>query len=151
MDLELVAAVEGFIQKNGKQQLLTLLNAPSSNFDVEVLTIICNTGLHPLQSLHKRGEVFSASTGSLDFSTEEASVGTLTYILERVAEKLRQRSWKIVCIVPFGLAVLSMHIKALVYRVLNIDTIEVLHAGGGAHFDIQIDIRNVALAGRSNS
>ena len=146
IDVEISAVVERFVQKNGRSQLLSLLSEVKTGSKTEVLTIISNSGVHPLHPLHTRGEVFEASSGSLDFSSEEASVKEITFILKQVAQKLRERSWKTVYLVPFGPAVLSMQIKALVYKVLNIDSIDVLHAGGGTHFDIQIDTREVAIS-----
>lgn len=145
IDSELRAVIDLYIRKHGRSALLAKISDDEDDDISDVLTIVCNSGLHPLYSLHRRGEIFFASEGSLDFSSEDAAVKTLTSVLQRVAIKLKERSWRTVFIVPFGPAVLSMQIKALVYRVLNIDSIDVLHAGEGVHYDVRIDIRDVAV------
>ena len=46
------------------------------------------------------------------------------------------------------IARLSLQIKSLVYKVLDIETIDVLHVGNGKHVDIDIDPRKIAISTR---
>jgi len=133
-----------YISTHGEEVLLEKLNQ-SSLESTKILTIICNQGVHPLNDLHKRGEVFYASQGNLDFSDEVQAINAITQVLKKVAKKLKSHSWEKVYLVPFGPAVLSMQIKNLVYRVLHIDTIDILHIGNGIHVDIEIDSRDIAV------
>ncbi|MDF2457778.1 MAG: hypothetical protein K0S79_194 [Nitrospira sp.] len=144
MNSDIAKIVDQFIQLHGESKLRTALGELNHD-ELGVLTIIANAGIHPLHPLHERGEIFAASTGNLDFSDEAMANQAINEALRAVARKLKEKRWKRVYIVPFGPAILSMQIKAVVYKVLNIDSIDVLHAGGGIHYDIEIDSRAVAL------
>lgn len=132
-----------YIEKYGEKELISKLNYQINSDNI--LTIIANQGVHPLGDLHKRGDVFYASKGDLDFSSEIKATNAMEKVLRNVANKLKSDSWEKVYLVPFGPAVLSMQIKSLVYRVLHIDTIDVLHIGNGLHVDIDINPREIAL------
>ena len=67
-------------------------------------------------------------------------------ILINVARKLKSASWKQIYLVPFGPAVLSMNIKMLVYKILYVETIDILHLGNGVHVDIDINTRDISIS-----
>lgn len=144
MTEETSQCIQNYIERYGEQELLSKLNT-TYNQQENILTIISNQGVHPLGELHKRGEIFYASKGDLDFSTELKATEEIKKILEVVANKLKSNSWERVYLVPFGPAALSMQIKSLVYRILHIDTVDVLHIGNGIHVDIEINPRKIAL------
>ncbi|MDD0968504.1 MULTISPECIES: hypothetical protein [Pseudomonas] len=148
MNPELTRKLENYIARNGETALLDLINGTLPNAEPKTLTIIANGGVHPLQDIHKRGEVFFASMGSINFENIETAESELKDILTKVAHKLKSELWSKIYIVPFGPAILSMQIKSLVYKVLNQETIDVLHAGSGVHFDISIDTRSIAISAK---
>lgn len=151
MNKELQLKLKDYLSKNGESALLSLITETSPDLEHKTLTIIANGGVHPLQDIHKRGEIFFASMGSINFESKQSAEKELEKILTRVALKLKSESWSRVYIVPFGPSILSMLIKSLVYKILNQETIDILHAGSGVHFDISIDTRAVAiLAGGGN-
>tara|TARA_R110002049_G_scaffold49267_2_gene141146 strand:+ start:3755 stop:4198 length:444 start_codon:yes stop_codon:yes gene_type:complete len=135
--------VEKFIELHGESALINRLT-PEMN-DGSVLTIISNAGVHPYHDLHKRGEVFIASEGNIDFSSEEAAIREIEKILILVSKKLKEKRWKRVYLVPFGPAPLSLQIKSLVQKILDIETIDVLHIGNGQHIDLKLDPRKIAI------
>jgi len=137
--------ISEYISINGESALLELISKTTDNKNKFELTIIANAGVHPLQDCHKRGEIFIASTGNINFTTSNDATSEIKEILIKVAKKLQSKPWQKVYIAPFGPAILSMCIKSLVYRILNQETIDILHAGDGRHFDIAIDIRNIAV------
>lgn len=145
MNNKLKLKIDEYLSRNGESALLDLLSAQPEEPEPRILTIIANGGVHPLQELHKRGEIFIASVGNMDFSNRESSENELRQALVNVAVKLKSEAWSKVYVVPFGPSVLSMLIKSLVYKILNQETIDVLHAGSGVHFDISIDTRAIAL------
>ncbi|MBF8179317.1 hypothetical protein [Herminiimonas contaminans] len=146
MKQDIKELVSRYIEEHGETALIHALKVDHIDVESGVLTIIVNEGIHPLSKHHKRGELFIASSGSLDFSSKELAEEEFKKILKRVAIKLKSHSWEKVFLVPFGPAVLSMLIKNLVYKILYIDTIDVLHAGNGKHYDIEIDLREIALS-----
>lgn len=148
MNNELTLKLKEFIARNGESALLSLITRTPSDIEPKTLTIIANGGVHPLQDIHKRGEVFFASMGSINFESIETAENELKAILAKVALKLKSESWSKIYIVPFGPAILSMQIKSLVYKVLNQETVDVLHAGSGIHFDISIDTRSIAISAK---
>lgn len=141
MKNESLKAIEKFIRKYGEDKLVDLV---THRDDENVLTIIANAGVHPYHALHKRGEIFVASEGSLDFSSKESAVAEIEEVLVRVAKKLKEKRWSRVYLVPFGPAPLSLQIKSIVHKVLDIETIDVLHLGNGAHVDIFLNPRSIA-------
>lgn len=146
MRSETLALVEDFIRNHGESKLIDVLSP--DNHD-NALTIISNAGVHPYHALHCRGEVYVASEGTLDFSSEESAVAEIESALIRVAKKLKEKRWGRVYLVPFGPAPLSLQIKSLVHKILDIETIDVLHVGNGAHVDICINPRTIAAKVKS--
>ena len=138
------SAVLAYIQKFNEESLLELLRDKTSQN--HVLTIIANSGVHPYDTLHQRGEVFIASYGNLNFQSEESARKEIENILIKVAKKLKECRWNKVYLVPFGPAPLSLQIKSLVYKILDVETIDVLHAGDGKHYDIELDPRTIAIS-----
>lgn len=136
-----LSIIKEFIRQNGESRLIDLLSLEIHN---ETLTIVANAGIHHYHPLHKRGEVFIASEGTLNFSTHETAVAEIELILLRVARKLKEKRWNKVYLVPFGPAPLSLQIKSLVHKILDIETTDVLHIGNGEHIDIHINPRNIA-------
>lgn len=113
----------------------------------DVLTIIANAGVHHLPERFRRGEVFTASEGSLDFSTAETVKAEFEGILRRVSTKLLERAWKSVYIIPFGPTCLSMQLKLLVYRVTGIESIDVMQIANGDRVDVDLELRELIVSG----
>lgn len=143
---DILIAVENFIHKYGESKLIDALSL--ENHD-NTLTIVANAGVHPYHALHKRGEVFFASEGSLDFSSKESAISEIESVLLRVAKKLKEKRWTRVYLVPFGPAPLSLQIKSLVHKILDIETTDILHIGNGEHVDICINPRTIAAKVKS--
>ena len=110
-----------------------------------ILTIIANAGVHRVPAAFLRGEVYEASRGDWDVSTEEALLAELNEILAHLVAKLHSRHWTRVYLVPTGHPILSIQIKALVYRVLRINTTD-LYYKNGSYFEVELDQRAVALS-----
>src|ERR1700674_4726274 len=66
----------------------------------QALTIIANAGVHEVPSAYLRGEVYEASRGDWDASTEEALSIELRRILSQLAKKLRSRRWDRIYLIP---------------------------------------------------
>jgi hypothetical protein len=114
------------------------------SFAEDVLTIIANQGIHVLGGKYLRGEVFAASTGSLNFTNTRSITAEYQRILSRTARKLKERPWRKVYIVPFGPTTLSMQIKLLVYRICGVESIDVAHLGGNMRADVALNLRQIA-------
>jgi hypothetical protein len=110
-----------------------------------VLTIIANTGVHSIPQAFLRGEVYEASSGDWDASTEEALLNELRRILSGLVNKLRSARWNRVYLIPTGHPILSLQIKAMVYRILRLNTID-LYYKAGSYFEVDLDQRAIALS-----
>jgi hypothetical protein len=110
-------------------------------FDEQVLTIVSNTGVHPLPLEEIRGELYVASKGNLDFSDENSVNSELDFIIANLLVKLQEKRWKKIYLLPFGHAVISMNIKMVVFRVLRIETADIFYFGGGKYGLIERDTR----------
>jgi hypothetical protein len=125
-----------------KAALASLLNQSAE--EQTVLTIIANAGVHGIPREYLRGEIYEASRGDWDVSTEETLLLELKAILSSLARKLRTGSWKQVYLIPTGHPILSLQIKAMVYRVLRLNTIDLYHKAG-IYFEVNLDQRTIAL------
>lgn len=138
----LKSLVEAALRSVGEDRLvqeLTSLSTPTDK-DAETLTIIANAGVHHLPEKLLRGQVFTASEGTLDFTSQESTTQELKEVVNKVAAKLKERDWKKIYLIPFGPTNLSMLLKLLVYRVTHIETIDVFYYNG-EYREIDIQIR----------
>jgi hypothetical protein len=144
--IEIQKLLDEALKASGSEQVAAALQnlATRAMRDDEVLTIIANAGVHEIPQRYLRGEVYEASRGNWNATTEEALILELTSILSRLVDKLRSGHWKCVYLIPTGHPILSLQIKAMVYRLLRINTIDLYHKEG-AYFEINLDQRAVAL------
>jgi len=112
--------------------------------EAKVLTIVANAGVHRIPEAYLRGEVYEASRGDWDASTEEALLLELKAILSRLVDKLRSGRWKRIYLIPTGHPILSLQIKAMVYRLLRYNTID-LYYKAGIYIEVNLDQRTIAL------
>jgi len=142
---DLQRLLEQAIELHGTEHMTRVLNEllrPAAS--QRVLTIIANAGVHQIPERYLRGEVYEASRGNWDATSEAALIGELTKLLEALAEKLRSQPWERVYLVPTGHPIFALQIKAMVYRILRLNTVD-LYYKAGTYFDIDIDQRAVAL------
>ena len=116
----------------------------SGNIESSVLTIIANAGVHQIPIAFLRGEVYEASKGDWDTSSQEALLTELSAILSRLVYKLRSNRWTRIYLIPTGHPILSLQIKTMVYRVLRLNTIDLYHKSG-TYYEINLDQRAIAI------
>ena len=147
---KLSAHIDDLIEEFGLENVEGEINkAKNSNKDTNrILTIICNEGVHHLPDEYKRGTLFVASKGSLDFSSRATVVREYTVILEKTIQKLMERPWETIYIIPFGPPTLSMLIKLIVYRITGIDSTDVMHIGKNKRVDLHFDVRTLITGGK---
>ena len=140
------------VAAKGRDHVATALRGiiESTSPNGAVLTIVANAGIHKIPTAYLRGEVNNASYGDWSVLTEQTLVDELKAILGRLANKLRARPWKRVFLIPTGHPVLALQIKAMVYRVLRLNTVDLYHKAG-TYFEIDLDQREIALEARSRS
>ena len=122
--------------------LQSLIAGPCA--EEETLTIISNAGVHSIPSSLLRGEVYEASRGDWNASTQDALIAELQEILLRLVTRLRLRQWRRIYLIPTGHPILSLQIKAMVFRILRLNTID-LYYKGGSYFEVDINQRAIAL------
>src|SRR5690242_3027812 len=109
-----------------REQLSGLLNGPSA--ENETLTIIANSGVHAIPSQYQRGEVYAASHGNWNVSSQSDLEAEFKRILVGLGRKLKQSPWKRIYLIPTGHPALAIQIKLLVYRVTRINTIDLFYS-----------------------
>jgi hypothetical protein len=109
-----------------------------------ILTIVGNSGVHPIPAQYLRGEVYSASHGNWDVSALQALEAEFKRLLGQLGHKLHERSWQRIYFIPTGHPALSIHIKLFVYRITRIDTIDLVYLKG-RYYELSIDHRQVML------
>ena len=62
-------------------------------------------------------------------------------LLRPLAEKLREKAWKKIYLVPTGPTTLALQIKLLVYHITRISTIDLLYEKG-RYYEINLDYRS---------
>jgi hypothetical protein len=144
-DDDLYKLLERAVNASGSSRVRAALKGLVSDAaEGAVLTIIANAGVHRVPESFLRGEVYEASRGDWEVSTEKALLVELNEILTRLVSKLRSRHWSRVYLIPTGHPILSIQIKAMVYRVLRINTVD-LYYKNGSYFEVDLDQRSVAL------
>jgi hypothetical protein len=114
-----------------------------------VLTIIANSGIHKIPSHYCRGEVYSASHGNWNISSEEDLKEEFRRILRDLGTKLASRQWSRIYLVPTGHPALSAQIKLFVYRITRVSTIDLVYFNGH-YYEIELDHREIVLSGQQN-
>jgi len=121
-------------------RLLTDL-ASETTKAADALTIIANAGMHPIPEECLRGEVFVASKGNLDLSSPDAIESSYRQVLSSLANKLRERVWKRVYLIPTGPPTLSLQIKLLVYHVTRLSSVDFFYVRG-EYIEVDLDYRD---------
>jgi hypothetical protein len=91
------------------------------------LVVIPCSGSHPEDQLRNLGEVFHASEGVLNIGDAASASQEFSRALIRVKEKLSEKAWDKIYLATHGPAVLTAQIKLLVYRILHVETIDLLY------------------------
>lgn len=138
------------VESSGNDRVVAALESlvATDQSDKGVLTIIANAGIHKIPEAFLRGVIYEASRGDWDASTEEALRADLIEILSRLVNKLRGSGWKRVYLIPTGHPILSLQIKAMVYRILRLNTID-LYYKDGSYLEVDLDQRAIALTEES--
>ncbi|MGB9233572.1 MAG: hypothetical protein WCC04_04100 [Terriglobales bacterium] len=144
---ELRRLLDQAVESSGSQRVAAALEglASSDASEERALTIIANAGIHSIPPAFLRGEVYEASRGDWDASSEEALLLELRRILAQLVHKLRSGRWNRVYLIPTGHPILSLQIKAMVYRILRLNTID-LYYKAGSYFEVDLDQRAIALS-----
>ncbi len=111
----------------------------------DVLTIVANRGVHHVPKNKLRGEIFYASEGNLDFSSQITVRSEIEKVLSNIARKLKSQNWKRIYIVPFGPNTLCMQIKLLVYRITRIESVDLFYTGSGEYIELEIRQRDIIV------
>lgn len=143
---DLPQLIEACIEKIGLDQLKrTLIREINKNrLDDYSLTIIANQGLHEIPSRFIHGQLYIASSGNLNFDSKKAIVEQYEEILSKLRQKLSEKEWKKVYLVPTGHSTLALQIKSLVYHILRIDTIDLFYSKGD-YYEIEINVRSLLV------
>jgi hypothetical protein len=146
-DNELSDLLNKAVESSGRGRVLAALEslAVGGAREEGVLTIIANAGIHAVPRSFLRGEVYEASRGDWDASSEEALRLELRKLLSEVANKLKSEHWQRVYLIPTGHPILSLQIKVMVYRILRLNTID-LYYKAGTYFEVDLDQRAIALS-----
>jgi hypothetical protein len=105
------------------------------------LTIISNAGMHAIPSAYIHGTLYPASDGNIDLSTEAAITASYGLVLRKLAEKLKEREWKRIYLIPTGPTTLALQIKLLVYHITRLSTIDLYYSRGN-YFELALDYRD---------
>jgi len=143
---DLCKLIETYIEEVGLDQLKEILirETSRSKLDDYSLTIIANQGLHDIPSRFVHGELHIASSGNLNFENREAIIEQYKEILLKLKQKLSEKEWKKVYLVPTGHSTLALQIKSLVYHVLRIDTIDQFYSKGD-YYEIEVNVRSLLV------
>lgn len=147
IDNDLENALTEAVHTVGREKVMAdlLRMKKESSENKLVLTIVMNAGVHHLAPEYLRGDVFIASEGSLDLSSQTKIHEEFKKILMRAAIKLKSKGWNQVYVVPFGPTPLCMQIKLLVYRICGIESIDVMNIPGQPRVDLAFNLRQLVV------
>lgn len=134
--------IQSAVTEVGKRRALAAIESLIDDSRGDVLTVVANQGTHKIPDRYLRGEIFVASQGNLDFSSAREIKRQFQDILGALRDKLKERAWRKVYLIPTGHPALSIQIKLGIYRISRITTSDVFYYNG-QYFDIDIDIRHL--------
>lgn len=147
IDDKLAELVEKCVRLRGtatvEKRLASLLLEPRQPEEA-ILTIVANCGVHIVPAEYLRGEVYCASHGNWDASSQKAVNDEFSRILRELGHKLRERVWKKIYFVPTGHPALAIQIKIFVYRVARINTVDLFYQSG-KYYEIDLNHREIVL------
>lgn len=135
----LLVRAKALLGERGLIEALSSLMNPGVS-PSEELTIVSNAGMHNIPSAYVHGELYVASDGNLELSSQENISETYASVLQRLAAKLREKAWKKIYLIPTGPTTLALQIKLLVYHVTRLSTIDLFYSRG-EYFEIGMDYR----------
>ncbi|WP_414754654.1 hypothetical protein [Anabaena sp. CCY 9910] len=140
---DLSKLIDTYVEEIGLEQLKKTLvhELNQRKLDDYSLTIIANQSFHDIPSRFVHGELYIASSGSLNFENKEIIIEQYQEILLNLRKKLSEKEWKKVYLVPTGHSTLALQIKSLVYHVLRIDTVDLFYSKGD-YYEIEINLRS---------
>jgi hypothetical protein len=141
------AELDELVRQYGTEATIALIKREMARqASGSALTIIANEGTHHLPDAFKRGEIYVATKGNLDFSSVDKVKLQYERVLSDLSQKLKSKNWHSVYLVPFGHSTLCMQIKLLVYRITRIETIDLFYDGKGNYADLSIEQRGLIVA-----
>ena len=69
----------------------------------------------------------------------------LKNILSDLAKVLQSNTWKQVYLLPTGHPIISINAKAIVYRLLRINTVDICYLNG-EYMEVELNHRDIALS-----
>lgn len=140
------AELDDLVRQYGTEATIELIKREMARqASGSVLTIIANEGMHHLPEAYKRGEVYVATRGNLDFSSVDRVKSQYETVLSDLSGRLKSKCWQRIYLVPFGHSTLCMQIKLLVYRVTRIETVDLFYDGKGHYADLSIEQRHLIV------
>lgn len=139
--------IKEFIREYGEDELKGYLNNRLSN-NGDTLTLIGNEGAHSIPAEYLHGEVYVVTSGNLDLSSKESTLLEYKAAVLSLIEKLKEKRWSKVYLVPTGHTTLVLQIKVIVYNILRISTVDLFYSKG-KYFELDIDYRELLSNGSS--
>jgi hypothetical protein len=140
---ELTDALVLAIEKRGEnavREALLRLTEDETKY-TRTLTILGNSGIHPIPETIIHGELYTATRGTLDLSKCGSLEELYASILRPLADKLREKAWQRIYFIPTGPTTLVLQIKLLVYHITRISTIDLFYLRGN-YTEIDLDYRS---------
>lgn len=135
--------IQALITKYGKTEFLKSVNQLELTSYENAMTIVCNSGLHPLPIELARGNVINATSGNIDFTNEESARLQIVEAIQKVYKALHKYRPSRVYLLPWGPAAISCQVKHIVYKTLGLETIDILYLGEGRYIDLDIPSRSI--------
>jgi len=139
MDDKVTRAVNEFVAHRGTEALLNALG--QGHGEASQLTIVSDEMMHRVPQDLIIGEKYVFSKELLDASSNAALELGLRERLKDLFVLLKSRRWNSVRLVFSGHALLSAHVKLLVYRVTHLETEDYAYFGESGYRRIKLNLR----------
>jgi len=140
---EILKLIKEIGEDRALNELRNLVNASDRNLNV--LTIVSNSGAHRLPKEIIKGELYVASKGNFDVTNGKILSEQYMSIAKKLAIKLKEKKWDEIYLVPFGPSTLNMLIKIITFRVTYTDTIDYFYTENGDYLELQLNTRSCIL------
>lgn len=146
MQTNLKDKINNLLQEYSYKEIETELQAQGNNNiqSENILTIVANAGVHQFPKEYLHGEIYEASHGNFKELSLECITNEMQSVLKKLNDKLNEKLWDKIYLMPTGHPVISANIKSFVYRVRRLNTIDILYING-KYFEVSIDHRHFAI------
>lgn len=136
MKSEDVEKIRVLLQRYGYSGIINAVNSVQGFEHEKICTIICDDITHTIPPEERIGKVYTFSESSIDLNGRSIE-DQLSDRIHGLIDFLKAQNYSRVRIIFSGHAIMGAIVKYVVYRVLHVETEDVIYFGGKGYYTIK--------------